>query len=47
MVELYWTQRVELITALKEGAAISDARGEVAAERNSDDDQGCRAPPIT
>ena len=40
MVELYWTQRVELITALKEGAAIPDARGEVAAESNSDDDQG-------
>ena len=25
VVELYWTQRVELITALKEGAAIPDA----------------------
>ena len=40
VVELYWTQRVDLITALKEGAAIPNARGEVAAESNSDDDQG-------
>ena len=29
----------ELITALKEGAAIPDARGEVAIESNSDDDE--------
>ena len=28
-VELYWTQRVELVTALKERAAIPDARVEV------------------
>ena len=32
VVELYWTQWVELITALKEGAAIPDARGEVVTE---------------
>ena len=25
-VELYWTQRVELVIALKEGAAIPNAR---------------------
>ena len=29
VVELYWTQRVELVTALKEGAAIPEARGNV------------------
>ena len=39
VVELYWTQRVELITALKEGAAISDARGEVVTEVDPDDDE--------
>ena len=39
VVELYWTQRVELITTLKEGAAISDARGEVVTEVDPDDDE--------
>ena len=29
VVELYWTQRVELVTALKEGATIPEARGNV------------------
>ena len=39
MVELYWTQRVELITAFKEGAAIPDARGKVVVELNSSNDE--------
>ena len=39
MVELYWTHRVELLSALKEGAAILDARGEVDGQSNSDDDE--------
>ena len=39
VVELYWTQRLELITTLKEGAAILDARGEVATESNSNDEE--------
>ena len=39
VVELYWTQRVELITALKERAAISDAREEVVTEVDPDDDE--------
>ena len=38
-MELYWTQRVELITALKEGAAIPDAQGEVSTESNSNDEE--------
>ena len=39
VVELYWTQRVELITVLKEGATIPDARGEVVTEVDPDDDE--------
>ena len=39
VVELYWTQRVKLITALKEGTAISDARGEVVTEVDPNDDE--------
>ena len=39
VVEFYWTQWVELIIALKEGAAIPDARGEVVTEVDPDDDE--------
>ena len=39
VVELYWTQQVELIIALKEGAAIPDAQGEVVTEVHPDDDE--------